>query len=108
MNQSRIRGPEPLIRVGDDFEDEYPGASALATECFANLWRAAELLMGLHNRHTTDRYQLSPSGRGVLESVAVAMALTLLRPTGCAVAPSTAGTMCRPLLRPRDWASEMS
>ena len=27
---------EPLIRVGDDFEDEYPGASALATECFAN------------------------------------------------------------------------
>ena len=45
---------EPLIRVGDDFEDEYPGASALATECFANLWRAAELLMGLHNRHTLD------------------------------------------------------
>ncbi len=33
--------PEPLIRVGDDFEDEYPGASALATECYANLYRAA-------------------------------------------------------------------
>ena len=28
--------PEPLIRVGDDFEDEYPGASALATECYAS------------------------------------------------------------------------
>lgn len=69
MNQSRIRGPEPLIRVGDDFEDEYPGASALATECFANLWRAAELLMGLHNRHTMDQYQLSPSARGVLAVV---------------------------------------
>jgi len=69
LNQSRIRGPEPLIRVGDDFEDEYPGASALATECFANLWRAAELLMGLHNRHTMDQYQLSPSARGVLAVV---------------------------------------
>ena len=32
--------PEPLVRVGDDFEDEYPGASALATECFANLCQA--------------------------------------------------------------------
>ncbi len=69
MSQSRTRGPEPLVRVGDDFEDEYPGASALATECYANLWRAAELLMGLHNRHTLDQYQLSPSGRGVLAVV---------------------------------------
>ena len=55
--------------MGDDFEDEYPGASALATECYANLWRAAELLMGLHNRHTLDQYQLSPSARGVLAVV---------------------------------------
>lgn len=55
--------------MGDDFEDEYPGASALATECFANLWRTAELLMGLHNRHTADQYQLSPSARGVLAVV---------------------------------------
>lgn len=55
--------------MDDDFEDEYPGASALATECFANLWRAAELVMGLHNRHTLDRYQLSPSARGVLAVV---------------------------------------
>ena len=46
---------EPLIRVGDDFEDEYPGASALATECYANLWRAADLLMELHNRQTSRR-----------------------------------------------------
>ena len=61
--------PEPIVRVGDDFEDEYPGASALATECYANLWRAAELLIGLHDRHTADRYQLSPSARGVLAVV---------------------------------------
>lgn len=69
MSRSQARRPEPLVRVGDDFEDEYPGASALATECYANLWRAAELLMGLHNRHTSDQYQLSPSARGVLAVV---------------------------------------
>jgi|GEM_PF-698199 len=60
---------EPLIRVGDDFEHEYPGASALATECYANLYRAADLLMGLHNRQTLDEHQLSPSGRQVLAIV---------------------------------------
>src|SRR5471030_2139632 len=60
---------EPLIRVGDDFEHEYPGASALATECFANVYRAADLLMGLHNRQTLDSYQLSPSGRQILAVV---------------------------------------
>lgn len=63
------RGPEPIVRVGADFEDEYPGASALATECYANLIRTADLLLGLHNRHTSDRYQLSPSARSVLAIV---------------------------------------
>ncbi len=58
--------PEPLIRVGDDFEDEYPGASALATECYANLCRAGTMLMELHNRQTRDQYQLSPSAREIL------------------------------------------
>jgi len=69
LTPSKRRGAEPLIRVGADFEHEYPGAETLATECFANLWRAAELLMGLHNRHTLDHYQLSPSARGVLAVV---------------------------------------
>lgn len=55
--------------MGDDFEAEYPGASALATECYANLVRAADLLLGLHNRHTSDQYQLSPSARDVLAVV---------------------------------------
>ena len=63
------RAVEPLIRVGDDFEHEYPGASALATECYANLWRAAELLMDLHNRQSLDEYQLSPGARQVLAIV---------------------------------------
>jgi len=69
LSQPQTRRLEPLIRVGDDFEDEYPGASALATECYANLVRAADLLLGLHNRHTSDQYQLSPSARGVLAVV---------------------------------------
>jgi DNA-binding MarR family transcriptional regulator len=55
--------------VDRDFEEEYPGASALATECYANLWRAADLLMGLHNRLTLDDFQLSPSARQVLAVV---------------------------------------
>ena len=59
----------PLVRVGDDFEDEYPGASALATECYANLWRAADLLMELHNRQASEQYQLSPSARQLLAVV---------------------------------------
>jgi len=63
------RGPEPIVRVGDDFEAEYPGASASATECYANLIRTADLLLGLHNRHTLDQYQLSPGARGVLAVV---------------------------------------
>jgi DNA-binding MarR family transcriptional regulator len=58
-----------LIRVGDDFEIEYPGASALATECYANFWRTAELLMELHNHQTRDHYGLSPTARQVLAVV---------------------------------------
>jgi DNA-binding MarR family transcriptional regulator len=69
VTPSRTRDVQPLIRVGADFEDEYPGADTLATECFANLWRAAELTMGLHNRQTLDQYKLSPSARGVLAVV---------------------------------------
>jgi DNA-binding MarR family transcriptional regulator len=60
---------EPVRRVGSDFEDEYPGASALATECFANLFHTGDLLMDLHNRQTRDEYQLSPSARQVLAVV---------------------------------------
>ena len=69
LTPSKRHDIEPLIRVGPDFEDEYPGADKLATECVANLWRTAELLMALHNRYTSDRHQLSPSARGVLAVV---------------------------------------
>ena len=60
---------EPLRRVGEDFEDEYPGANALATECFANLYQAGDLLMELHNRQSREEYQLSPSARQILAVV---------------------------------------
>ncbi|HEX6492861.1 MAG TPA: MarR family transcriptional regulator [Candidatus Dormibacteraeota bacterium] len=57
------------IVLGDDFEEEYPGASALATACYANLLSTADLLMGLHNRQTFDQYQLSASARQILAVV---------------------------------------
>jgi DNA-binding MarR family transcriptional regulator len=69
LSPPRPRHPEPIVRVSDDFEDEYPGASALATECYANLIRTGDLLIGLHNRQTQDEYDLSPSARGVLAVV---------------------------------------
>ena len=58
-----------LRRVGEDFEGEYPGASALATECFANLCQAGHVLIELHNRQSREEYQLSPSARQVLAVV---------------------------------------
>ena len=63
------RAPEPLRQVDEDFEGEYPGASALATECFANVFHAGELLMELHNRQSREQYGLSPSARQVLAVV---------------------------------------
>jgi DNA-binding MarR family transcriptional regulator len=58
-----------LIRVGSDFEVEYPDARALATECYANFWRTADMLMELHNRQTRDEYGLSPNARQILAVV---------------------------------------
>jgi DNA-binding MarR family transcriptional regulator len=40
-----VNGPEPL-RVGPDFEAEFPGASSLATECVINLLHGADLILG--------------------------------------------------------------
>ena len=67
-NPSRpsARTIEPLIRVDDDFEDEYPGATALATECYANVIRAGDLLVGLHSRQMLDDHRLSQSGLQIL------------------------------------------
>jgi DNA-binding MarR family transcriptional regulator len=66
---AKSAGPDPIVRVGDDFEAEYPGASALATECYANVARTAGLLLELHNRQTRDEHRLSPSARQALAVV---------------------------------------
>ena len=61
-----MKGSEPLLVVDDDFEDEYPGASALATECFVNVMRTADLLTDLLSRYILDEHQLSQSALQVL------------------------------------------
>ena len=65
-NRASTPSRGPLIRVDDDFDDEYPDASALATECYINILRTANLLLDLHNRQTLDEYQLSASARQIL------------------------------------------
>jgi DNA-binding MarR family transcriptional regulator len=57
------------VRVGRDFELEFPDARALATECYANLCRTGDLLIEMHNRQSRADYQLSQSGREVLAIV---------------------------------------
>jgi DNA-binding MarR family transcriptional regulator len=58
-----------LVSVGQDFEEEYPGADRYATEAYANVLRTAGILMDLHNRQTQEQYQLSASARQVLAVV---------------------------------------
>ena len=55
-----------MIRVGADFEEEYPDGRRLATECFANLVRTGELLVDLHDRQTWTEHRLSAGARQVL------------------------------------------
>ena len=55
-----------MIRVGDDFEDEYPGASARATECYANLVRTGDMLIGLHNQQVWEDHRLSATAKQAL------------------------------------------
>ena len=56
----------PWIVVDEDFEDEYPGADRLATECFANLVRAGDRLIGLHDRQAAEDHRLSGTARNTL------------------------------------------
>jgi DNA-binding MarR family transcriptional regulator len=52
--------------VNDDFEQEYPGASRLATECYTNIVRTGDLLIGLHNRQAWDDHRLSATAKQAL------------------------------------------
>ena len=55
-----------MVRVADDFEREYPGASTVATECYANLVRTGDLLIGLHNRQAAEEFGLSATAKMAL------------------------------------------
>ena len=75
-----------------DFEREYPGASKRATECYANLVRTGDLLIGLHNREALEDFGLSSTAK---------MALAVIEGAGEPLAPGviaerliiTAGSM---------------
>ncbi|HEX4822092.1 MAG TPA: MarR family transcriptional regulator [Acidimicrobiales bacterium] len=55
-----------MVRVDADFETEFPGADARATECYANLVRTGDLLIGLHNQQAWTDYRLSGSAKQAL------------------------------------------
>jgi DNA-binding MarR family transcriptional regulator len=54
------------VQVDADFEDEFPGADARATECYANLVRTGDLLIGLHNAQAWNDHRLSASAKQAL------------------------------------------
>jgi DNA-binding MarR family transcriptional regulator len=54
------------IRVGEDFETEFPGASARAVEAGVNLVHTSALLLDEINRHRSAVAPLSPSASQVL------------------------------------------
>jgi DNA-binding MarR family transcriptional regulator len=57
------------IRVGPDFESEFPGASASATEVSVNLLHTSTMLLDEINRHRATVAALSPSASQVLAVV---------------------------------------
>jgi DNA-binding MarR family transcriptional regulator len=58
--------PEPALRVDPDFAEEYPGADPLSTECFMNIARASDQLLGELNRRLKADFELSISAATVL------------------------------------------
>jgi DNA-binding MarR family transcriptional regulator len=52
--------------VDQDFEDEFPGADARATECYANLVRTGDILIGLHNAQAWEDHHLSATAKQAL------------------------------------------
>lgn len=68
-----------MIVVDDDFEREYPGSRRLATECYANVVRSGDLLIGLHNREAAEEFRLSATAK---------MALAVIEGAGEPLEPS--------------------
>lgn len=61
-----LAGAEPVLRVDADFAQEYPGADPLSTECFMNIARASDQLLGELNRRLKADFDLSISAATVL------------------------------------------
>jgi DNA-binding MarR family transcriptional regulator len=57
---------QPALRVDPDFAEEYPGADPLSTECFMNIARASDQMLGELNRRLKADYDLSVSAATVL------------------------------------------
>lgn len=55
--------------VNPDFEDEFPGADRIATECYANLVRTGDQLIGLHDRQAWEDYNLSGTAKQALSVI---------------------------------------
>jgi len=55
-----------MIQVDEDFEKEFPGASATATECYANIVRTGDRLIGLHDRQVWDDHRISATAKQAL------------------------------------------
>lgn len=57
---------QPSQRVDPDFAEEYPGADPLSTECFMNIARASDQMLGELNRRLKADFDLSISAANVL------------------------------------------
>jgi DNA-binding MarR family transcriptional regulator len=68
-----------MVQVGEDFEDEFPGGVRVATECYANIVRTGDQLIGLHNRQAWEEYRLSATAK---------MALAVIEGAGEPLEPS--------------------
>ena len=55
-----------MIQVDADFQDEFPGASPKATECYANIVRTGDRLIGMHDRQAWDDHRLSGTAKQAL------------------------------------------
>ena len=66
--RSRSRSPIPglALHVDPDFEEEFPGADPSSAECYINICRTGDRLLGELNRRTRATFDLSASALTVL------------------------------------------
>lgn len=64
--RSRSRIPGLALHVDPDFEKEFPGADPSSAECYINICRTGDRLLGELNRRTRATFDLSASAVTVL------------------------------------------